>query len=184
MKRRCRRCLRWPQRSPFYSHICDIKWTYPASTLLNCLYLEKVLKIKTQYFDQILTQVLKLYYQNLGFISLTVKILCTLWDRKNFGNFRQFFFIITFPWKGNFKFWSFHWKHLTQIYLSQTYFKCKNYFSSMKIKFKMKKFDFFDFFFRITSKLQRFCKFLLLHRKERIFGPMKMNFARSLWKHW
>ena len=65
------------------------------------------------------------------------------------------FFFITFDWKGNFKFWRFHWKDLAQIYRNQPYFILKYIFLSVKPNFYVKKSStfFYSFFFRMASKI-------------------------------
>ena len=73
---------------------------------------------------------------------------------------RQFsadFFIITFDWKGNFKFWWFYRKDLFQIHQNQSYFKfLKNLFIH-KNQFLGEKINvFFAIFFTLLPKFSDF----------------------------
>ena len=58
---------------------------------------------------------------------LMVEKLYAFRQRRNFGNFRHFY-IFTFNWKGNCKFWWFHRKDLVQIYQNKIFSNCKIYF--------------------------------------------------------
>ena len=67
-----------------------------------------------------------------------------------FHKFSSVFFIITFNWKWNFKFWGFHRKDLVQIYQNKPYFNFKIYFCIHKNQFlgeKIKIFFYLHFFF-------------------------------------
>ena len=92
-------------------------------------------EIITWNFDTIMVQVLTLSYQNLELTYFMVWKVSAFWHCSNFGNFWQFFLIITFDWIINFKVWWFHWKKLVQIYQNQPYFNLKTYSFIHLIKF-------------------------------------------------
>ena len=71
-------------------------------------------KIGTWNFETIFVKVFNVCYQNMGSISTIVWKQCAFRQHSNFGNFQQFF-ITTFDWNGNFKFWWFHRKDVVQI---------------------------------------------------------------------
>ena len=142
--------------------------------IFDGLFFGKKFKIGTSSFYTILIHVLRLCYQHLVLVSLIIWKLCVFRHRRNFGNFRQFFFIIVFDWKGNIKLWWFYRKDLVQIYQNKTYFDWKKIyiFFTHKSNFLVKKWIFqrniFHFLFRITFKIQQFCKFWWLHQKTHI----------------
>ena len=54
------------------------------------------------------------------------------------------FFILTFDWMGNYKFWLFHWKNVVQIHQRLHYLNLKMFFLSIQ---------FFFYYFRSTAIL-------------------------------
>ena len=88
-----------------------------------------------------------------------------LYQFENYGHFRKVaislifsrFFIITFDWNGNLKFWWFHWKYLVQIYQNITYFKFKIHFCIYKNQFLGENLSVFcSFFFELHQKFSTF----------------------------
>ena len=132
-----------------------------------------------KFLDTIFIQISNLYYQNLGSASLIV------WDAR-FASVAisiifSSFFIITFDWKG----WS-HWQDLGHIYQTQSCFKFRNIYLSIKLNFYVKKWEnniTCGSFFRITSKIERFWKSIrtypVFNKKMRNVVNYINNYAHS-----
>ena len=133
------------KRSPFYSHIWDLKLTDQAPHWRSLTaYISKIIK------DSELDSSLQLCNYNLESISTIAWKLCAFHHRRNFGNIPQFFYQYFQP-KGNFKFWWFHLRDLIQIYQNQPYIKFKECFLSIKINFLEEKIKNFSIVLHIFS---------------------------------
>ena len=92
-KCRCRRCLRGAQRSSFYSHIWDLKWTGPTLTLFKLLISRKDGDIKFWYVpDSCFTN----EFSQFVILRFGIDIFDIIWNALFsvvviFCNFRQFF---------------------------------------------------------------------------------------------
>ena len=124
------------------------------------VYFSKNIKDTDLKFSHNLYSSLQFVLSNVGLISLIVWKLCAFRQRRNFGNFQQFFrYKFRLQWK--FKLLMVQSKRTsTDLVLvviisfeNIPYFKVKQLLSS---------------FFRNTSKVQRFCKFHRLHRMNHI----------------